>query len=548
MVFLMEITGLVMLAMLLTGPAVVWYKLWVYPYREFKKRLHQTMAWKQQAQRKELEAQEAKELKERKRRIEAVARQMEYRAIDAFTELGLRYHYRSDEVRNKKRQRIQKVIFPDRIIGVDFVVYPIKLPQNVWPTKVLADETQDNLRIKMRRPDLQVIRTAYDGLFLHVPLRGAHAGIPDVFTWHSSRTTKNALDLLPSHSPRAFPVGLAANRQFVYSDITQDGNGPHIIVAGAAGGGKSVFVNNLICSIVARNSPAEVGFYMIDLKLVELIHYEGIPHLREKVVTEPERVAILLEELHTTMKQRQATFATVGARKLSEWNKLRPDAVMPYLFVVFDEMAEIMLNRSIAKDVEGLLARLCALGRALGIHFVFCTQRPSVDVVTGLIKANAPERLAFSCPSAIDSQTILGNGMAVDLETVGRAVYMHRGYTSLQTPYIEPHHIAAVVEKAKGADLPPTRLTDVQLFQLMLEHKTRTRPELHHIAREIDPLLTIGELSQMLWQSHYSLERRDPVLKIDSKNYILWGSQLLPIKRKGPKKLEEIIELEVLNA
>ncbi len=183
---------------------------------------------------------------------------------------------------------------------------------------------------------------------------------------------------------------------------------PHLLVAGATGSGKSVCINGIITSILYKAKPNEVKFLMVDPKMVELNVYNGIPHLLAPVVTDPKRASLALKKIVVEMEKRYELFSKSGTRNMEGYNKLmtdNPAAVLPYIVVIVDELADLMMVA--ANDVEDAICRLAQMARAAGIHLIIATQRPSVDVITGLIKANIPSRIAFGVSSNVDSRTIL---------------------------------------------------------------------------------------------------------------------------------------------
>lgn len=190
---------------------------------------------------------------------------------------------------------------------------------------------------------------------------------------------------------------------------------PHLLIAGATGSGKSVCLNVLILSLLYKASPAEVKMIMIDPKMVELSLYNGIPHLSVPVVTEPEKAAAVLKAVVAEMENRYKLFAARGVRDLTRYNQSlkRDETALPYVVVIIDELADLMMVAPV--EVEDAICRLAQMARATGIHLVVATQRPSVDVITGLIKANIPSRIAFAVSSQVDSRTILDSAGAEQL-------------------------------------------------------------------------------------------------------------------------------------
>tara|TARA_B100000214_G_scaffold324387_1_gene261344 strand:+ start:4207 stop:6369 length:2163 start_codon:yes stop_codon:yes gene_type:complete len=202
-------------------------------------------------------------------------------------------------------------------------------------------------------------------------------------------------------NPLPVPLGLGSGGESVMTDLSKM---PHTLVAGSTGSGKSVCMNSIITGLIMTKTPDELRIVMIDPKRVELTPYEGIPHLYTPVVVESDQAVIVLKSLVKEMMERFKILENFGVKNILTFNK-KSDYKMPYLVILVDELADLMLSAS--GEVERLLVRLAQLGRATGVHLVVATQRPSVDVVTGLIKANFPSRISFAVMSQIDSRTIL---------------------------------------------------------------------------------------------------------------------------------------------
>ena len=222
---------------------------------------------------------------------------------------------------------------------------------------------------------------------------------------------------------------------------------PHLLIAGATGSGKSVMVNALITSLLCNVSPDDVRMILIDLKRVELAAYNGLPHLMVPVITEPERAKAALKWAVNEMENRYRRFAGATARNIRSYNDTRadPDDRMPYIVLVVDELADLMMREG--KHVEDPIVRLAQKARATGIHMVLATQRPSVNVVTGLIKANFPSRIAFAMASQIDSRTILDAPGAEDLIGRGDMLYQPSDLPRpmrLQGVFVSDHEIGRV--------------------------------------------------------------------------------------------------------
>ena len=227
---------------------------------------------------------------------------------------------------------------------------------------------------------------------------------------------------------------------------------PHLLIAGATGSGKSVMVNALITSLLCKATPAEIRLILMDLKRVELAAYNGLPHLLVPVITEPEKAKAALLWAMNEMEGRYRRLAGATARNIRSFNETRADPAdrMPYIVIVIDELADLMMREG--KNVEDPIVRLAQKARAVGIHMVLATQRPSVNVVTGLIKANFPSRIAFAMASQIDSRTILDAPGAEDLIGRGDMLYQPSDLPRpirMQGVFVSDHEIAKVVEHWK---------------------------------------------------------------------------------------------------
>jgi S-DNA-T family DNA segregation ATPase FtsK/SpoIIIE len=290
-------------------------------------------------------------------------------------------------------------------------------------------------------------------------------------------------DLLESKSYRgaASKLTLALGKDIFGNPFEADlASMPHVLVAGATGTGKSVFLNSLLCSILCRATPDEAKLLLVDPKLLELSVYEGIPHLIADVVTNPKRAAAALQGIVQKMEERYQQMAALGVRNIAQFNRRVDEALaagettfrlrkkpgeeegqevpyqrLAYIVVVIDELADLMVVS--ARDVEESLQRLAQMARASGIHLVLATQRPSVDVLTGVIKANFPARISFQVSSKTDSRTILDQGGAEHLLGQGDMLFLPPGTSKLQRlhgSFVSEQEVAKLVAYLRTQGTP----------------------------------------------------------------------------------------------
>jgi DNA segregation ATPase FtsK/SpoIIIE, S-DNA-T family len=258
-------------------------------------------------------------------------------------------------------------------------------------------------------------------------------------------------DLPQSASPLSVWLGKDISGAAVWADLARM---PHILIAGTTGSGKSGCINTILTSILLRATPDEARLILIDPKRIELNYYERIPHLLTPVVSSPKEAAAVLLNVVTEMERRYERLSQVRARNLPEANRAfrkRGEDELPYLLVVIDELADLMMVSP--QEVEDSIIRLAQKSRAVGIHLVLATQRPSVDVITGMIKANVPSRIAFAVSSQTDSRVILDSNGAESLLGQGDMLFRPLGTSRLQRvqgAYVTEEEIAMIVEQTKG--------------------------------------------------------------------------------------------------
>ncbi len=254
-------------------------------------------------------------------------------------------------------------------------------------------------------------------------------------------------------SPLEVPLGRDISNGLVTADLAKM---PHLLIAGSTGSGKSVAINVILTSLLMNCLPEQVKLVLIDPKKVELGMYHDLPHLLTPVVTEPRKAAVTLEKVVAKMQQRYEIFAQTGQRNLTGYNKMAAKdpanyEQMPYIVVVVDELADLMMTTG--NEVEAAITRIAQMGRAAGIHLILATQRPSVDVITGIIKANVPSRMAFAVSSGTDSRTIIDQVGAEKLLGRGDMLYLPMGQNKpsrVQGAYIYDEDVQNVVDFIKS--------------------------------------------------------------------------------------------------
>jgi DNA segregation ATPase FtsK/SpoIIIE, S-DNA-T family len=257
----------------------------------------------------------------------------------------------------------------------------------------------------------------------------------------------------------AVSLGLDVSGKPIIADI---GKMPHILIAGQTGSGKSVCVNTFLSTLLLRASPSEIKLILVDPKRVELTGYNGIPHLLSPVIVEPEKVISALRWLMAEMDRRYKLFAQAGVRNIDGYNEMSGFQALPYIVLVIDELADIMLFSPV--EVEDAITRIAQMSRATGIHMVLATQRPSVDVITGLIKANIPSRIAFAVASQVDSRVILDGQGAEKLLGRGDMLYLAPDQakpTRIQGAFISDKDTNSLVSFLKNQGVEPQYTDEV---------------------------------------------------------------------------------------
>ncbi len=360
-----------------------------------------------------------------------------------------------------------KVTVTDISQGPAVTRYELQPEQGVKVSKIVG--LADDIKLNLAATDIRI----------EAPIPGKAAVGIEVPNKENSMVALR--DLLESKEFKQFPsniafaVGKDIGGQVVVTDIAKM---PHMLIAGATGSGKSVCINTIIMSILYKADPADVKMIMIDPKVVELSVYNGIPHLMVPVVTDPKKASAALHWAVAEMTERYKKFADLNVRDLKGYNKAveggktSPEGEalqkMPQLVIIVDELADLMMVA--AGEVEESICRLAQLARAAGIHLIIATQRPSVDVITGLIKANMPSRVAFSVSSGVDSRTILDMNGAEKLLGKGDMLFYPQGYAKparVQGAFVSDTEVSDVVDFLKNQMLGNT-------YDVEIEEKIKT--------------------------------------------------------------------------
>jgi S-DNA-T family DNA segregation ATPase FtsK/SpoIIIE len=300
-------------------------------------------------------------------------------------------------------------------------------------------------------------------------------------------------EFVNSKKPLLFALGVEVDGKPRYEDLSKM---PHLLIAGSTGSGKSVCINTIIASLIIKNTPKTLRFLLIDPKMVELSLYEGIPHLLMPVIKDRKMAVKVLKMAVAWMEYRYKLLAKVGAKSLESYNNKTGD-YKPYIVIIIDEFADLILTQG--KDVEGPIARLAQMARAVGIHLIVATQRPSVDVITGIIKANFPVRIAFKVPSKVDSRVILDTIGAEKLLGKGDMLYIPPTSSEpqrLHGAFISEDEIIKMVNK----------ITFDYLNQKFMEKFSKTNEEL------IYKIINDGYISVFCRDDDIALEEKQAIV------------------------------------
>lgn len=407
----------------------------------------------------------------------------------------------SDEVRQNARilqETLQSFNIDAKILnasqGPAVTRYELEPAAGVKVSKIV--HLADDIALKLAATDIRI----------EAPIPGkAAVGIEVPNKKLSGVTIRDVLDTDAfKNTVGGVPVSLGKDiaGNPVIADLTKM---PHLLVAGSTGSGKSVCINTFIASILFKQRPEDVKLILIDPKVVELSNYNGIPHLLTPVVTDPKKAASVLRWAVREMDDRYKRFALTKTRDISRYNELHPEEAMPFVVIIIDELADLMMVAS--NDVEESICRLAQKARACGMHLVLATQRPSVDVLTGLIKANVPSRIAFAVSSQIDSRTILDMAGAEKLIGKGDMLFYPMGASKplrVQGAFISDAEIDKMTEFIKQQGGPEY---DESVQKAQSEHSDSEIDffEDELMMQAIDMVLETGQASASMLQRRFRI-------------------------------------------
>lgn len=345
----------------------------------------------------------------------------------------------AEKIKQKLKQFGIEVAMHEVNVGPTVLQYTLKPHEGVKLSKITSLKNDITLALAAERIRIEAPIPGRSLVGIEVP--------------NSYRATVHLREILESpefmdsKSKLTLPLGRAVSGKPMIANLDLM---PHLLIAGATGSGKSVAMNSFLISLLYQNSPKDLKLIMIDPKRVELASYNNIPHLLSPVIQDPEKAAISLRWVVAEMTRRYSELSHAKVRNIVEYNDLKEVRMMPRIIVVVDELADLMM--AAGREVEASICRIAQMARAVGIHLIIATQRPSVDVITGLIKANIPTRIAFAVASQIDSRTILDGAGAEDLLGRGDMLYLPTGQNKpvrIQGIYVSTEEIERVTNRVK---------------------------------------------------------------------------------------------------
>jgi S-DNA-T family DNA segregation ATPase FtsK/SpoIIIE len=354
---------------------------------------------------------------------------------------------RDDKFLQEKAEQIKHKL---EQFGINVTMQDVHLGPTVMQYTLRPSDGVKLSKITTLKSDL-ALALAAESVRIEAPIPGK--ALVGIEVPNKKRSTVRLHEILTSDEFRKtdsqlkIPIGSAADGTPIIGELDKM---PHLLVAGQTGSGKSVGINTILISLLYQNSPADLRLILVDPKRVELTPYNAIPHLLTPVIVEPEKTIAALRWAVSEMTRRYKLCAENHARNIKEYNTAHSDEKLPYVVIVIDELADLMMVAG--KEVEALICRIAQMARAVGIHLIIATQRPSVDVITGLIKANIPTRVAFTVASGVDSRTIIDTVGAEDLLGMGDMLYLTSEIgkpVRVQGVYIDTEEVKRVTNKIK---------------------------------------------------------------------------------------------------
>jgi hypothetical protein len=476
----------------------------------------------------------------RMRRIKRVAMDLEKRIIAHLANAGFAYIYeRKGTVARAAKPTIGHVLF-----GADAIWFRVaKLPFRIQYTDLLDPDVGRNLSLAIGR-ECKFISDTQLGLWIQVGLKSGVSAVPKFFAWHDAENPQNAVDMLPKTKSFNIALGLGENRAFVHDDIRKF---PHLLVAGASGGGKSVFLNQLLCTLIKNNTPQRLRLILIDLKGgVEFDAYGSVPHLQLPMIDQPEGITGALKVVMGEKERRFNLLRKGKVKNLKMWNMTQP-AKMPYWFVIFDEIAALMLDPDLKKGIEAMVTNLAEQGRAVGIHLILCTQYPNKEVITTRIKANITYKVAFASDDN-GSMLLLNSHQAARMGARdGRCVFATGlDRYELQAPYITEEQITAVIEGTKEPEQASPEVTPEDLFTVAWANYEGKFP-IRVIYEAFEGSVSNMTVRNVSKSYEYDFERQGPVIDLPAGRFILAPPEnprnprrLFPVNGVMPSSLSDI--------
>lgn len=414
----------------------------------------------------------------------------QYPPLDLLSNQKQSYSLNPEEIKAKAGQIKSKL----EQFGIDVAMQEVHVGPTVIQYTLKPADGVKLSKITSLKNDL-ALALAAAAIRIEAPIPGKSLVGIEVPNQHRAsvfmRELLESKEYIDMSSKLKLPLGRDVAGRAIAVDL---GKMPHLLIAGATGAGKSVGMNSFLVSLLYNNSPKELRLIMIDPKQVELAPYNGLPHLLTPVITDPEKAATALRWAVAEMNRRYRVCAEAGERNIEDYNKSRPkEARMSKIVIVIDELADLMMQAQ--KEVEASICRIAQMARAVGMHLIVATQRPSVDVITGLIKANIPARIAFTVTSSVDSRTILDGQGAEDLLGSGDMLYLSGSMgkpVRIQGIFVSTEEVNAVTNRLKlTMEEEPQYMEDITSRETA-KAPVQGVPDMAHDIRSDDDLLNLA--------------------------------------------------------